>query len=345
MIEGKCLDYARNFNALFDSESILNLVAQHPEFILSYADHEQKTVLDFLSREFQVNSESLYLGAGTTDLLFTLPRILNKKRALVSVPTFWEYQLANERAGVDVLKISTQKETNFSPDLIEIESFLDNSFAVYVCNPNNPTSHLIDFADLQRIITNNPNVAFVIDETYMLFREDYQHRCLVQFSTQVKNLHVVTSFSKFFSIPGLRIGMLSSHPENIRKYRENTPPYLLSPLVDIVVPALFVDPDKNLEMRRKHTQLRKDFAERLREEFSGILKIFEPETNFILIEILSDKKSSEVARLLQSRDIYIRDGIEFEGLGNNWIRISVKEEKENQLLIQAMREIFLSDSI
>ena len=76
---------------------------------------------------------------------------------------------------------------------------------VFICNTNNPTSTIYQKKKLLELIKNNPNVQFVIDETYLIFRSDYFKQSLAKQAQRQKNLHVVMSLSKFFSIRLIQI--------------------------------------------------------------------------------------------------------------------------------------------
>lgn len=73
---------------------------------------------------------------------------------------------------------------------------------------------------LIKIIQNNPNCHFIIDETMLIFDKNFFNKNLIKYVNTVDNLSVIVSFSKFFGIAGLRTGAVFSNNELIEKIKK-----------------------------------------------------------------------------------------------------------------------------
>lgn len=335
-------NFAVNLNPVFDKQKLRQLVVENSHSVFEYVEHSQDAITKQLAEEFPVRPNNIYVGAGATEILFTLPRALQKNEAVVPIPTFWEFIVANQRAEKQLIFVPNTKENGFNLNIPHLSQVITQNSAIYLCNPNNPTAVLYDSQDLASLLVGHPKSDFVVDETYLLFRPDYEHKSLVKLVNDNRNLYLVTSLSKFFHIPGLRVGLLMSHEENIRRFRTVTTPYLRSSFVDAVVPTLLADHDYNALQRQTINNLREQFSARLQEELSPYIHVYPSAANFILIELPPTSDSTQISQKLLEKGYKVRDGSEFVGLGNKWLRISVQTAQENESFVRIFKQVLQS---
>jgi histidinol-phosphate aminotransferase len=92
----------------------------------------------------------------------------------------------------------------FSYDLASLDAMLahiDEVALVILATPNNPTGHVVPAADLLRLVARHPRHAFVLDAVYDAFPSS-----LATLASSCPNVTVLGSMSKFFGLPGLRLG-------------------------------------------------------------------------------------------------------------------------------------------
>ena len=334
------LDFAQNFNSLGEPAGLENFLASEIKRIFIYPDYRQEMLIKSLAKSFHLPEKSIAVGNGATEILFILPQALKKGKILIVVPTFWEYLFANQRQPGNRLSFyALPEKSGFNIDFQELGKKIKGAVAVYLCNPNNPTSTLADKKKLWRLIKYNPKTDFIIDETYLIFRSDYQKQSLLRMADSVKNLYVVSSLSKIFSVPGLRIGFLSAHQDNIKKYKSLTIPYLANPLVEVAVPRLLAKKNYLKKTRDYYSRQKVKVYNILSRQFKNKLKVFNPEANFMLIKILTKNNSTDIVSQLKKHDIIIRDGAEFKELGKKWLRVAIKTDEENNKLVKTLNKI------
>jgi len=159
---------------------------------------------------------------------------------------------------------------------------------------------------------------------------------------QYPNLIIVRSLTKFFSLPGLRLGYVITHPERIRRWQEWRDPWSVNNLaVEAGIAAL-----GDHEFAQKTWQWLPRSRQKLWQGLSEItaLRPIESSVNFLLVEseVAVDKLQRQ---LLRQHRILIRDCGNFAQLGDRFFRVAVRSDAENERLIQAIAEVIHSKII
>lgn len=331
----KKIDFSNNLNALGPPRVILDLIKRNSEIFLNYDGQEAGVAMESISKEMSLPIDSIAWCNGSTQAFFTLPRVLEKGKILIIGPTFWEYPMANHRVKENEITFHMAHESEgFNLNYGKLSNDIKGSKVVYLCNPNNPTSILYDKEKLVNLIISNRETDFVIDETYLLFRDDYKDQTFIGMAYNLENLYVVTSFSKFFTLPGIRMGFIISNPINITEYKKFDIPYLHNPLANLLVPLLLNDNEFIGRTRNYYAEERKRFYEDLISRKIKYLNIFRPDANFIIAKVLSkDKTSKDIESKLAKNGLIIRDARIYKGLDDKWLRFSIRTRKENQMLL------------
>jgi len=336
-------DHSSNINPIGSTKAATDAIRKNANIILEYPDYLNTKINALVHTYFDVPLKNISVGAGSTQILFDIPRILSYKRSVVIVPTFWEYATLNERSRKIVKKIHLKEEHGFNPDYPLIQKSIRDGDAVFICNVNNPTSKLYKKDDLLKLVKNNPGVQFIVDETYLIFRKDYKKETLSKEVQKVNNLHIVVSLSKFFALPGIRLGVIISNKDTIASYIATAHiPYSIHPLSWTALEPLLGDKEFTKKGREFYDTERKDFYEKVYTKLAGKLKVLEPDGNFIFGRILTGQKSSDIVRALSIRGILIRDGNELPDVGKDWVRFSIMSKKNNAILLKELDKILES---
>lgn len=335
------LDFSQNLNPLGLPDSLLRISLGEclGKYGSSEADELRNSSAEFLG----IRPENVTVGVGATQILFSLPKFLNSQRAVIPQPTFWEYEVSNRKAGIPTLIYKQGSEGDFLLDLIELNRILKPGDSLYIANICNPTSKLIRKSCLLKLIRENPEVMFVIDETYLLFHEDFSTESLSKHVHEFSNLFVVLSLSKIFAIPGARVGLLVSNSNSIDAFHnENHILYSVPPL-SLSAAGLSLKDTGYLEQSRNFLKSeRKRIFNILQDKFASQLHVIEPDGNFILIQIksreLTDYSLSQ--KLLNNSRIKIRLGSELPGLNETWFRVCIRTSVDNERFIKALEQAF-----
>jgi L-threonine-O-3-phosphate decarboxylase len=273
------------------------------------------------------------MGNGSTELIYLLPRILEKRRALIPVPTYGDYAAASELAGLVVESIPLREERGFAPDLMEIEAALKGDEIVFICTPNNPTGRSVPVADLLTLAVRNPETAFIVDEAFA----DFTFSESILAGERPANLIVLRSFTKFYAIPGLRLGAVVAERRVIERLRTVMPPWSVNTLAQTVGTAALRDSEYADRTRRYVSARREELTAEI-SEMPGLCA-YAGTANFILVR--SDRKdipATELARLCLADGIAIRICDNFAGLDERFFRIAVRTAEENCRLCNSLRK-------
>ncbi len=243
---GEILDFSANINPLGPPEWLRPLISSSVSSLVHYPDPDCTDLVRAFSERFGVSADEILMGNGETELLYLLPRVLGKRRAVIPAPAYADYGAAAESAGMAVERPPLREERAFIPDIAEIESGLRGDEVVFLGRPNNPTGHFIPADTLRELAGRHPATIFVIDEAFA----DFVAGESLLAEERPANLIVLRSLTKFYAIPGLRLGGVVAAREIIRRLRAITPPWSVNTLAQAVGGAALRDAEYAKETRR-----------------------------------------------------------------------------------------------
>ncbi len=329
------LDFSANINPLGPPEWLRPLISSRVSSLVHYPDPDCTELVRAFAERFSVAVDEVLMGNGETELLYLLPRVLGKGRALIPVPAYADYAAAAGQAGMIVEEVPLREERGFVPDLIGIEESLRGDEIVVLGRPNNPTGTFPDAVALRELALRQPETIFVIDEAFA----DFTERKSLLAGPRPANLIVLRSLTKFYSIPGLRLGAVVASREIIRRLRALAPPWSVNTLAQAVGAAALRDAEYAEETRR--------FVRERREELAGSLAaipglaVYPGEANFLLVRIdRGNIDAPALAALLIADGIALRVCDNFAGLDGRFFRVAVRTAEENERLCSALRKAF-----
>ena len=140
------------------------------------------------------------------------------KRIAILNPTFSEYERSARLNNLDVINLNLDESNEFEIDLNNIKENINKFDSLFVCNPNNPNGKVKNLEKLLDIIVDN-NKLLIVDETFMEFVEEEEKYSLVKYVEKYPNLFILKAVTKFFGLPGIRLGYgLTSNNDIIEKY-------------------------------------------------------------------------------------------------------------------------------
>lgn len=330
---GEILDFSANINPLGPPEWLRPLISSSVSSLVHYPDPDCTDLIRAFAECFGVSAEEILMGNGETELLYLLPRVLGKRRAVIPVPAYADYGAAAESAGMSVERISLREERAFIPDIPEIESALRGDEVVFLGRPNNPTGHFLPADALRELAGRHPLTVFVIDEAFA----DFVTEESLLAAERPGNLIVLRSLTKFYAVPGLRLGGIVAGREIIRRLRAITPPWSVNTLAQAVGAAALRDAEYAKQTRR--------FVHKRREELTGELEtitgltVYPGTANFLLVRIDRGGASAvELACRLLKDGIAVRVCDNFAGLDGRFFRVAVRTAEENGRLCRSLRK-------
>ncbi|MFI6036746.1 Rv2231c family pyridoxal phosphate-dependent protein CobC [Streptomyces sp. NPDC051315] len=274
-------------------------------------------------------AERVLLTAGAAEAFVLLARALRTRRAVVVHPQFTEPEAALRDAGHAVERVLLREADGFRLAPGDVPEDAD---LVVVGNPTNPTSVLHPAGVLTGLA--RPGRTLVVDEAFMDAvpgeREALAGR------TDVPGLVVLRSLTKTWGLAGLRIGYVLAAPDTIAELER------AQPLWPVSTPALAaaqacVSPRALAEAAHAAHRVAADRAHLvagLAEFASDGLRVVEPaEGPFVLVRL---PRAAAVRHHLRTLGFAVRRGDTFPGLGEEWLRLAVRDRSTVNRFLQAL---------
>ncbi len=334
----RLLDFSANINPLGPSKRALRLTAAALPCTRHYPDPDCCGLVTALASRWKLDQAHFMIGNGSSELIHLLPRALAIRHALILGPTFSEYARAVTAQGGRVAYLHATRRDGYRPPIAQALKALRTNRsrfdALFLCNPNSPTGqvapaqNILDLAD----VAARRKVWVVVDETFVDYCEAHSALSAV---ARNPRLLVLRSFTKFYALPGLRIGYLAGSPEVVARIRQLQAPWSVNVLAQTAALAALED--------RRHAQRSLAFIHRerarLTKALGGIpdLYVFPSAANFLLVELSPSMPAAHVTQTLRQQGLLIRDCSAIPGLNGRTIRIAVRTTTENRRLVAALR--------
>lgn len=332
--QSEILDFSANINPLGPPEWLRSSISSRISDLSHYPDPAATELVEALAALHQINVDQILVGNGATELLHLLPRALNYTRLLIPVPCYADYEEPFLLNGLEIEHLPLSDENDFELDLKRLVPLLQPSQMVILGQPNNPTGQIFQAETLRQIAADHPKTLFVVDESFIGFTDESQS--LQQ--RRPDNVLVITSLTKLYAIPGLRLGYLTGLPFIIRQLRSYLPNWTVNTLAQ-AVGAQAVQDHEYQQRTRRYVQLQRQELVSMLAAIPG-LKIFPGEANFLLLRLEHPTmNASQLASLALQKGIALRVCDNFHALDHRYFRVAVRTEPEQQQLCQLLRNI------
>ncbi len=264
----------------------------------------------------------IVVANGSSEILFALARALRYDRALIPVPSYIDYAAAVQRAGRAVALLPLDERAGFVLDFAALEDQLHGGELVLLGQPNNPTGLAFDSRQFRALAARRPTTLFVVDEAFADFLDGYvsladdRGDCpdfraptrsvspKMGLSPSVDagigsvpaNVVVVRSFTKFYAIPGLRLGYAVADEYVARQIRGQLTPWSVGTLAQAAGVALLAEEEYARQTVACVGHERRQLIARL-QELPG-LHVYPGEANFLLVRL--DRPEPTAAALAEA---------------------------------------------
>ena len=223
-------DFSANINPLGSPEAVRRVIISRISSLVHYPDPDCVSLIQAFAKRYGPAPEEIIAGNGSTEILYLLPRVIGASRAVVPVPSYADYTTAARLGNLPVEKFPLQEENGFALDLAALAGALRPSDLVILGQPNNPTGLLCDPDGLRNLAAIFPQTTFVMDESFLAFTAGTQSLII----DRPSNVIVLMSLTKFFAIPGLRLGLAVAEREIIAGLQKILPPWSVNALAQAV---------------------------------------------------------------------------------------------------------------
>ena len=355
------MDYSSNINPYGIPESLKKRITENLEVLERYPDPDYVELRQKLANMNKVNLSDIILGNGATEIIFLFMKVINPKKILIVSPTFGEYERAVKATGIsgdienkkiEIEYFELKESDDFKLNIENLKNELEKKYdLLIICNPNNPTGKFLKLVQTEEILKecNKYDTKLFIDEAFIEFLEDGMKESIINTEGNKKNLFVTRAFTKFFAIPGLRLGYgMYFDKELEKKISEKKEPWSVNNIAEMAGLTV-LDDAEYIEKTLKWIAEEKIYMYEKLNKISGI-KVYETEVNFITGKI-DEKLFSEglnvkiLREKMLEQGILIRDAPNFKFLDERFFRLAIKDRASNKRVIEAMKEIFRGEEV
>ena len=334
----RMLDFSASINPLGMAPGVRDALSGCVERLLHYPDKGAAELKDCLAAYHGVSAAQIAVANGSTELIHLLPRLVDGTRGLIVAPAFAEYASALEKSGWQIDYLTLESADDFAWSLPALEEKLAGRYdMLFICNPANPTGALIPKHEIAKVVDlcRESGTFLVLDEAFIDFCEEESAKDLVG---EYPRAVLLRSMTKFFAIPGLRLGYAIGAPETIGSLATLQDPWSVNTAAQVAGIASLSDP---AYCERTRSYITAERA-RLAAGMSGLsgLRVFPSSANYLLAQIDNGSSAAELRSRLLAEGVLIRDCGNCQGLDGSFFRVAVRLRVENDRLLQLLGGIF-----
>ena len=335
----KLIDFCYLVNPYFPNKKLVSEMQTNFERLLGEYPSGMGVNSLIAAKIFGLHASQVIVGNGAAELIKSLMERFTGRLGM-AFPTFQEYP--NRKAEKDVVPyFVTNDEFRYTAkDLMDFYEDKDIEVLTLI-NPDNPSGNYIRREDVLKLSEwcEKKNIRFVVDESFVDFVDEEETTTLLdaEILKENPNLIVVTSISKSYGVPGLRLGVLASSDEElIAEMKKDVAIWNINSFAEFYLQIYEKYAKDYVKAIEKFKQTRAAYIKDL-QALSG-LRVLPTQANYVLCEITCGVTSRKLAEDLLEENILIKDLSTKKGFdGKNYIRLAVRDEKDNAILVEALK--------
>lgn len=331
------IDFSANINPIGLNENVKTAMINAIDKVAKYPDITYFDLKNSIGEFEKIDISNITLGNGAAEVIFNIVRALSPRKALLPAPTFSEYEEAIISVNGEIEYYKLKEDNDFNLDYEFINRIKEGVDIIFICNPNNPTGCLTTKKFIKKVLDKAliTNTTVVIDESFLDFVKPNELYLSNDLLMDYKNLIIVKSLTKFFAIPGARIGYgLCSNNKIINEVNKVIVPWSVNVIASEAIIQGLKEKDY-IEESIVYVKNEKEYLYSALKEINT-LKVLAPSVNFIMFKLLIDL---DLKSELIKRKILIRSCDNYIGLNNKFYRVAVRTREENDKLISELKNI------
>ncbi|MDX2232299.1 MAG: threonine-phosphate decarboxylase CobD [Leptolyngbyaceae cyanobacterium bins.349] len=327
------LDFSASINPLGPPASAIAAIQTTLGGLTAYPDPNYTHLRDAISEYHGISPDYILPGNGAAELLTWACRDLAALDTVVlPTPAFSDYTRALRAfdAAIATVCLADFQTAN----LARLQPQSSSTAGLLLNNPHNPTGQL--FARNAILPLLEQFALVVVDEAFMDFLMPEAQQSVLNWVEQYPHLVVVRSLTKFYSLPGLRLGYAIAHPERLKRWQQWRDPWSVNTLAAAVGQVVLQDHEFQQQTWNWLQETRPALFQAL-----AALPNLHPlpgAANFLLVQTSASVPPLQT-ELLQRHQILIRDCLSFAELGDRYFRIAIRTAAENQRLLQGLADL------
>ena len=338
------LDFCYLVNPYFRSSKIIDEMQANFRTLIAEYPSGMKVNTLLASKCWGVKEDYIVPGNGAAELIKALMELLPGTMGVVR-PTFEEYP---NRRDKDSLVTFIPQNNEFRYSAQDLMDFFGKNHAdnLLLINPDNPSGNFIPMQDVLSLAQwcKEQGIRLIVDESFVDFSVGWEENTLLHdhILEQYPSMLVMKSISKSYGVPGIRLGILcSADVDIISRIKKMVSIWNLNSFCEFLM-QIYTKYEKDYKKAcDRFIQERDNFESQLRT--ISFLRVIPSQANYFLVEVLPPFTANTlVLRMLKEHNILMRDCSGKGGFdGKQYMRIAVRDHKDNAKLIEALKKIGL----
>lgn len=332
--DGTLIDFSSNINPLGPPDGLRRFLNDSFDDLNKYPDINYRKTKKHISKYLKCSENEIVLGNGAVEIINNY--ILLFKRVVVYTPCFYEYIKRAEVLSKEVVILD--RNNDFNINVSKLNGVLRKGDMLILGNPNNPDGGMLKKSELMNIINicKEKGAFLLLDEAFYEFSDiDYDSIEILK-HMQFKNACVIRAATKFFALPGIRLGYGWTDEKNAERFKNIELPWSINTYAASAAEFIFSDTNYIETSRKIIASERKYMLDELKN--ISYLKAYESNAAFILIKLYKYDEDFIFDYFLK-RGIMIRKASNFNGLDKSFIRVAVKSRPLNEKLLDIFKEL------
>lgn len=332
------LDFCYLVNPYFPPKRMMDEIKANFETLLTQYPSGMRVNSLLAAKDFGVRQEQIAVGNGAAELIKSWMSQLSGKTGIIR-PTFEEYGHRYDPELTEVFRPCNEDFAYGADDLIDFFTAHPVRNLV-VINPDNPSGNYIPKEGILKLIrwTKEQGIKLCVDESFADFTDEPDNSLIDQrILAENKHLFVMKSISICYGVPGLRLGVLASGDlDAIAKIKKDVAIWNINSFAEFYLQIEEKYKVDYAAALKKYREERNRFSEELA-KIPGI-RVIPSQANYVMCELTGEMTATELAkRMLHKYAILMKD-LSGKIDGGNYIRIAVRDAKDNNKLLYALME-------
>lgn len=319
----------------------INKLLSKPDFFNLYPKTTNNELLKLLAQYTNLPIKNIQYFASSDSAHEYIAKIFigEGDKVLISSPSYDNFRVTIQANGAQVFYSEIDENFEFNEKHFEkdIKKFKPNF--IYIVNPNNPTGNILSTSYIEKLVRNNPDKMFLIDEAYYEFSKE-TCASLVQ---KYENIIISRTLSKAFALANFRFGYILSSESNIKSISNIRNPKNITTFAQVAATAALSDIQYMENFVKEVNSAKEYFANEI-EKFAPNIKIHKSSANFILMQFKDFKLRCNIFNYLQGNNIYVRNPLH-STLLYNCLRISIGTKEQMEKVIDCIGKFMETKNI
>lgn len=301
-----------------------------PEFLSLYPE-EIKTREKYAAM-IGVKSENLCFTAGSVTAMGYVLKVFGEKGKdlICATPTFGMYKVYADMQEINTIFLHYEDDYTFDANKM-LDAINDNTGLVSIVNPSMPIGNVYEESDIRKIVekASKHNAMVVIDEAYHYFYDKTSLALINEFN----NVIILRTFSKLFSVAGLRLGVVIGNEQNIQYVNNYKPHYTVNNVALKFAEAIIDNKDRVInELLEKFNAGKKYLLEKLEQEGYSYI----PTHGCFVCIVPKHKTAENITEKLKEKNILIFCG---KGDSAGFLRVTIWDKKYMKMFMDELLTI------